>query len=143
MAEPADDITASVEMFLPLDMQRAFSRDPDLAVMAAALGSFSAAVFHTVVPMSPSDRLDFCRRVAASSNGDFPAWMVEASLRSIEGDRTAMDGTDPAVTLGIPIHGLVVLNSDYLTTDAAHALRGRAEELAQELLPRWQALPPQ
>lgn len=43
--------------------------------------------------------------------------------------------------MGIPIYGLVVLSNDYLAPDEALALRGRAVELALELLPKLEALP--
>jgi len=144
MSAPSPDLAELVKLFLPIDpvrVDQAATSSADLAMIAASMGSFSAAAFHSVSPMSPAERNDFCRRVSTQSDGQVPAWTVEACLRSFEGDLDALAGTDPAITTGVPIYGLVVLGAEYLSPNEAISLRDRATEIAGELLPQLEALP--
>ncbi len=143
---PTSDIPALVASFLPYDHERAsaaYEDDPDIEVPAASLASFSVAAKHAISTMDPQERQEFCERVAARADQDVAAELVEAVLRSIEGDPEALTGTDPGATIGVHLYGLAVLSAQYLTREQCEDLRPDAIDLAQEFLPRLAALPPE
>ncbi|GAA3621893.1 hypothetical protein GCM10022223_43540 [Kineosporia mesophila] len=144
MAANERDIADLVGIFLPLDadaVDSAFENSPGIELLAASLASFSVAADRTVRPMNRDEQLEFCRQVAAKSAGEVQAWMVEAALRSVEGDQDALAGTDSASMVTVHLYGIVLLSDSYLTAADCGFLRPSAIKLAHELLPRLAALP--
>lgn len=140
------DIPTLVAVFLPFNhvaASAAYEDDPGIEVPAASLASFSVAAKHAISSMDTSERVDFCERVAARAEDDVQAWLVEAVLRSIEGDPEALAGTDPGATIGVHLYGLAVLSAEYLTPEQCQELRPEAIAMAHEFLPRLAALPPE
>lgn len=145
-AQASSGIPTLVAIFLPYNhmaASSAYEDDPGIEVPAASLASFSVAAKQAISTMDPQGRLAFCERVAARSDQDVPTELVEAVLRSIEGDPDALTGTDPGATIGVHLYGLAVLSADYLTPEQCAQLRPEAIELAHEFLPRLAALPPE
>jgi hypothetical protein len=143
---PTRDIPPLGAIFLPFNHQAAsaaYEDDPDIEVPAASLASFSVAAKHAVSILNTAERSDFCRRVAARADEDVQAWLVEAVLRSIEGEENALTETDPGATIGVHLYGLAVLSAEYLTVQQCEDLRPEAIDMAHELLPRLAALPPE
>jgi hypothetical protein len=143
MAGQRFDIPALVKLFLPLDVEAlelAYEEAGDVDRTAAALASFSVAAMKVVSGLESPERIEFCRRVAALSDGEVQAWMVEANLRSIEGDDDAVSGADQTALSQIHLYGLRLISTDYLSVSEAEALRGPATERALELRPQIAAL---
>ncbi len=144
MTRSPRDIPDLVTSFLPFDedaMDTIFADNDDIDVLAASLGSFAVAGSFAIQKLDESGRRDFCKRLAALSEGVVPSWTVEAVLRSIEGDHDALTGTDPALTSQIHMYGLLLLSTDYLTRQECLKLHSAAVERAREYRPGLASLP--
>ncbi|GAB3237394.1 hypothetical protein [Kineosporia babensis] len=144
MAESGPPLEGLVAGFLPFDVdaaESAFNDEDQVGTLAASLASFSVASRYALERLNEDQRRGFCRQAAALSEGQVQAWMVEAALRSVEGDRDAMAATDPSTMSGVHILGLILLSSEYLTAEECRALRPAATEYAKTLRPTLAALP--
>ncbi len=123
---PTSDIPTLVAIFLPYDHERAsaaYEDDPDIEVPAASLASFSVAAKHAISTMDPQERQEFCERVAARADQDVAADLVEAVLRSIEGDPEALTGTDPGARSACTCTGwpCSALNTSHVSSARTYA----------------------
>lgn len=91
----SEEAARLVPFLLPVDpgaLESMIDDLPEIDVIAAITASFTLAARQMLSKVDAAERLNFCRRVAGRCEDDVQAWMVEAALRSAEGDRDAIIG---------------------------------------------------
>ncbi|GLY32529.1 hypothetical protein [Kineosporia sp. NBRC 101731] len=144
MAESHHRLDHLVTISLAFDTEKlesAFEEAPWPSVVSALTGAFTAAAQCATRTMDDPARHDFFRRVAASSNGEVQAWMVDAAFRLIDGDPDTLAGIKSDAMTATLIDGLRLLTTDYLTSQQAQELLPVALEQAHQLQPILDALP--
>ena len=139
MPERTQELASLVTALLPYDHE-SVDINPDSEqeaadLVAASIAAFSVASVYTFAKQDKPDRRLFCRRTAALTEGYLKAWMVEATLCSIDGRAGAFCGTDPHRMRLVPLVGLDLLSSHYLTIFECLRLRQPATERAVEIWP--------
>jgi hypothetical protein len=117
-SEGASDIPSLAEVLLPFSpdgFEVAIDEVDEPDLLSTTLAAYAVAAETALQQMGQAGRRTFCREVAADSDGEAAPWMVEASLRSSEGYRDALTGTDPSIMGSIPVWGLRVLSEKYLS----------------------------
>lgn len=132
-------VAGLVQHLLPVDpgaIESAIEDVPEPDLIAALAASFAVAAQRCLPRMNAEQRLGFCRRVADRCGEDAQAWMVEAALRSVEGDHDALAGIEGDPMVEIQSSGLTVLSAEYLTRAECPQLRDEAVEAAMALRTR-------
>jgi hypothetical protein len=139
MADRTQELASLVAVLLPYDHE-SVDINPDgeqehADLVAASIAAFSVASVYAFAKPDQPDRRLFCRQAAAMTDGYLKAWMVEATLRSIDGQTDAFAGTDPYRMRLVPLVGLDLLRNLHLSIPECLRLRRPALERAVEIRP--------